>query len=205
MAKPKNIAEIKDGAVYILQPGTPIFVKTPELCRMFGKSNQWIGQLTNQGTINKQQTAHGALYPLVKTVNDYIQYLEDKTEERDGDDEKSEKIKNAAEALLKKSKAVIADLDAKERQGKMHRSEDVAAMTEDLVYAVRSALLALPGRLAVDVIAAKDSAEASDIITREVYKIMEELANYEYDPAKYEERVRERLKLEAQDGAEDDE
>jgi hypothetical protein len=52
--------------------------------------------------------------------------------------------------------------------------------------------MALPGRLAVDVASCDTPAEASDVIRREVYKIMRELAGYHYDPKKYEERVRER-------------
>ena len=74
----------------------------------------------------------------------------------------------------------------------MHRSEDVAAMTEDLIYAIRGALLALPGRLAVDVANINTAAEASELIRAEVFKVMKELSQYKYDPQKYEERVRER-------------
>lgn len=74
----------------------------------------------------------------------------------------------------------------------MHRAEDVAALTEDLVYTIRGALNALPGRLAVDVAAVSTPAEASEVIRKEVSKVMRELAGYHYDPKKYEERVRER-------------
>lgn len=88
-------------------------------------------------------------------------------------------------------------MEANELKGKMHRSEDVSALTEDLVYAIRSMLVALPGRLAVDVAEAADAAEAAIIIRREVHHLMEELAGYQYDPKKYEERVRERQSWEA--------
>ena len=40
-------------------------------------------------------------------------------------------------------KATIAKLEAEELKGKMHRSEDVAAMTTDLIYAIRGAMMAL--------------------------------------------------------------
>ena len=40
--------------------------------------------------------------------------------------------------------------------------------------------------------AVESPAEASEIIRKEVYKVMRELANYRYDPQKYEELVRER-------------
>ena len=73
MAKEKAVAEILDGKVYILQPGTPVYLKTADVCRMTGKSNQWIGQLTAQGTLTKDQTARGALYEMRKTVADYLE------------------------------------------------------------------------------------------------------------------------------------
>ena len=87
----------------------------------------------------------------------------------------------------------------------MHRSEDVAALTEDLLYTVRDSLLALPGRLAVDAAGAATAAEAAEIIKREVYLVMGELSAYTYDPKKYAERVRERMDWQAEHGGEDDE
>lgn len=191
----KAVAEIKDDEVYILQAGTKVFVKTADICAMTGKSNQWVGQLTSQGVINKQQTSHGALYDLSRTVKAYCDMLESRGSDKDEKDKEIEQQKSKADASYKQAKATMATLSAKELLGKMHRSEDVAAMTEDLVYTIRGALLALPGRLAVDVIAAADAAEASEIIRKEVYKIMEELSNYQYSAAKYEERVRERLNM----------
>lgn len=201
MAKQKAIAEINDGAVYILQAGTPVYLKTADICALFGKSNQWIGQLTSQGTLFKKQTPHGALYELSSTVRAYVDMIADREEGKDLGDEA---LKRKAEIKLKQAKADIAQLDAKERKGIMHRSEDVAAMTEDLIYTIRSALLSLPGRLAVDVMAAKDAAEASEIIRGEVYQVMEELSHYQYDAAKYQEWVRERMRLEAIAAGEDD-
>lgn len=203
--KQKSIAEVKNDAVYVLQTGTPIYLKTADICRMTGKSNQWIGQLTSQGVLVKRQTPHGALYEMTETVKAYIGMLDARTEEKDDKEKETDAVKRKAEATFKQAKATVASLEARELLGKMHRSEDVAAMTEDLIYAIRSGLLALPGRLAVDVVVAKDSAEASAIIEKEVYKLMEELSNYRYDSAKYQERVRERLNLEADDFADDDE
>lgn len=193
----KAIAEIKDNAVYILQAGTPVYIKTADVCAITGKSNQWIGQLTSQGTLAKSNTPYGSLYELTPNLQRYIEQIADRVDDIDEDDKKVEQQRRKAEATFKAAKASMASMDAKERAGKMHRSEDVAAMTEDLVYAVRGALLALPGRCSVDVVAAKDAAEAAEIIRREVYAIMNELSNYRYDAAKYEERVRARLNMDA--------
>lgn len=62
----------------------------------------------------------------------------------------------------------------------------------DLVYVIRGMLMALPGRLAVDTAGAASAAETSEIIRVEVYKVLEELAAYKYDPEVYVQRVRER-------------
>ena len=152
MAKAKEAAIIENGNVYILQAGTPIFVKTADICSMVGKSNQWIGQLTSQGTLNKSATPHGAYFCVADTIRAYCDMLEERAEPSptDEESEKIEKDRRKADASIKAAKAIIAGLEAKERQGKMHRSEDVAAMTEDLLFAVRGNLLALPGRLSIE-------------------------------------------------------
>ena len=97
-----------------------------------------------------------------------------------------------AEADMKRSKADMAAMQLKELEGKMHRSEDVEAVTNDLVYTVRSMIMALPGRLAMDVVQVASANEASALIRAECYKILNELANYNYDPAVYQRRVRDR-------------
>ena len=81
--------------------------------------------------------------------------------------------------------------------------EDVENIMADMVYTIRDALMALPGRLAVDAANASSAAEASDVIRKEVHKIMNELADYEYDPEKFEERVRERMEWSASDDDDD--
>lgn len=200
-AQKKPDAVIEDGAVYVVRAGTPVYVKTADICAMTGKSNQWIGQLVSQGILNKKSTPQGTLFDLAGTIRSYTAMLEDRanSEEKKAADA-TEKEKQEAEVSIKKANAIIKVLEAKELQGKMHRSEDVAAMTEDLIYSIRGMMLALPGRLAVDVVNTSTSAEAAEIIRKEVYKIMEELSHYEYDPKKYEERVRERKSWDTEGG-----
>ena len=86
----------------------------------------------------------------------------------------------------------MAEIQLKELKGKMHRSEDVEALTSDLVYTIRSMIIALPGRLAVDVAAVSTAPEASELIRTECFAILEELSNYKYDPEEYARRVRDR-------------
>lgn len=159
-----------------------------ELAALLSLGADRIYQLIRDGTL---QTVKRGRLLLADSIQRYIKYrLADAVDE---EDLQIEKGRRKSEAVMKASKATIAKLEADELRGKMHRSEDVAAMTEDLIYTVRGSLMALPGRLAVDVAAVATAAEAAEIIREEVYAIMRELANYEYDPKKYEERVRARM------------
>lgn len=185
---------------------TPGYCKTEDLANLFGLTGQWINQLTRDGVIKRRDTPAGKRYNVVESVRAYTQYLRDKAASRadKGIPEDKELEKFEAEVKIKQAKAKIAELEAQEVQGIMHRSEDVAAMTEDLIYTVRGSLMALPGRLAVDVTSAQTAAEAADIIRAEVFKVMQELSQYRYDPQKYEERVRDRMKWETEREADSD-
>lgn len=201
MAGKKPDVVVEDGAVYVLRAGTPVYVKTADICSITGKSNQWIGQLTSQGTLHKRSTPHGSMFDISETMKEYCEMLALRAGPQKSEKElKREEALDAADVTLKVSRATVAKMEADELKGKMHRSEDVAAMTEDLIYSIRGMLVALPGRLAVDVCAVETPAEAAEVIRKEVFKVMRELADYRYDPKKYEERVRERRDWGVNDG-----
>ncbi len=176
-------------------------VSATELACVLGITARYIRQLAEDGKLEKVSKGR---FLLCESVQRYVK-SQSKEDARSVEEQRLEKARQAADVTLKSSKAKIAKLEADELQGKMHRSEDVAALTEDLIYTIRSSLMALPGRLAVDVAAAATPAEAAEIIRKEVHALMRELANYKYDPEKYEERVRERRNWEAGGGDVDDE
>lgn len=195
----KKTAVPDEGAgqiIFSLQAGTPIFVKTADICAATGKTNQWIGQLTSQGVIHKTKTNHGALYNLFETMKAYCSMLDGRTKKSDTDASVVELRRKEAEAKLKESKALIAELEAKEFQGKMHRSEDVQAMTADLLYFVRGSLTALAGRCAADCAASSEPSEVQKIIEKEVFAILKDLSEYKYDKKRYIELVRQRASFE---------
>ncbi|MDR0326355.1 MAG: hypothetical protein LBI19_09705 [Oscillospiraceae bacterium] len=193
-AQKKPDVAIGDGAAYVLRAGTRVYVKTADICAMTDKSNQWVGQLVSQGTIRKVTTPHGAMFDVADTMKAYCALLEARAEKAaEKAVNPTEQARGRAEVSLKKAKAIKAVLETQELQGKMHRSEDVALFTEDLIFAMRGMLLALPGRLAIDAAGLTDPNEVSELIRREVYNVMDELSRYQYDERKYEERVRERL------------
>lgn len=166
-----------------------------ELAVALGLSRRRIEQLQQDGII---VPAKKGAYALPEAVQQYIKFITGN--QLDDEDRKREKALRASEVTMKSSKAIIEQMKADEMKGTMHRAEDVAAMTEDLIYTIRSALATLPGRVAVDVAAVNTSAEASEVIRKEVHKVMRELAAYHYDPKKYEERVRKRMDWSERDG-----
>jgi hypothetical protein len=163
-----------------------------------GKSIRRIQQLVQEEVITATKVKGVNKYDLALVAKQYIKHLEDKLA---GQEDRSRSFELEHEKLdvdidYKKSKAAIIDLELKELQGKMHRSEDVAAMTEDLIYTIRGMMVALPGRLAIDAANLTDAAEVSELIRREAYCIMDELSRYRYDSKKYAARVRKRRKWE---------
>ena len=164
------------------------------IAKLFGVTDRRVQQLAKEGIIPAAST-RPYKFDLLTTVQAYIKYLSDKIngkEQKSTDTVQAEADKLRAEADLKRSKADIAEMQLKELEGQMHRSEDVEAMTGDLVYTIRSMIMALPGRLAMDIVQVKTASEASALIRSECNKVLEELANYKYDPEAYQRRVRDR-------------
>lgn len=167
---------------------------TDIIVKLFDLDVRRVQQLAKEGIL-PAASQRPYKFDLLPTVKAYIRYLRDRAngkEAKTADTVKAEADKLRAEADLKQSKAKIAELQLKELEGKMHRSEDVEALTNDLVYTARSMIMALPGRLAMDVVQAGSANEASALIRTECYKILDELAGYQYDPEAYRRRVRDR-------------
>lgn len=173
-------------------------VNTTALASILGITARRVQQLAQDGTIVQCKRGY---FPLGDAVQRYINFRLNDSHIADEEVMEAEKKKLVNEARLKEAKATVAQIEAEELKGTIHRADDVEVITNDMIYTIRSALNALPGRLAVDVAGAQSAAEASEIIRREVHKVMRELAEYEYDPAKYEERVRERMEWEIADDA----
>ena len=186
--------------------------KTEVIAKLFQVTVRRIQQLTQEGILQTVEIKQGKRtlrrYDLMPTVQAYIKYLGDKAYGREQKESvaNKEEEKLQAEVDMKKAKAKIAQLELAELEGRMHSADDVESMTTDLCRAVRSALLSMPGQLAVDVAESTDAAEISEIIKATVNDILDELSRYEYNPDEYRRRVRERQGwLENHSADEDDE
>lgn len=116
----------------------------------------------------------------------------EKSEDRPVDDEKARSEKLRADADISIYKAKQEEAKWKEMEGQLHRSEDVQFMTEDLIYSIRGAITALPGKLAMNVASEDDPNVCSRIIKDEISRVLESLSEYRYSKAKYKARLKER-------------
>lgn len=167
-------------------------VTTQVIAKIFGVSTRRVEQLKTEGIIKGQ--GKPTKYDLLPTIQAYIKYLSDKANgrEKKQTDAQLMTAKLEAEKRIKTAKAEVAELELKELQGKMHRAEDVEAIMTDHVFFLRSMLMAMPGKLAVDLAGTHTAAEQADRVKSEVYYILDNLADYKYDPEQYKKRVMER-------------
>lgn len=170
-------------------------VGTTIISKIIGLTPRRVQQLANEGILSVDKENKNLKFDIFVTIPEYLKFKEAEFKENslEADIAKSEKRKAQAEADLKSHKAKMAKLELAEMEGEMHRSCDVEEMTAQLVYAVKNRLLSLPGKLAIDLARVDDPAQISAIIQNQVYDILEDLSNYEYEPEKYEKKVRERI------------
>ena len=140
-----------------------------------------------------------------EATKDYIKYLRQQLDKKQGNqNSKLDTDKLQAEVDIKNAKARVAELQLAELEGTMHRAEDVEAMTTDLVFSIRSALMAMPWRLAVDTAELETPAETSARIQEEVNEVLLSLSQYQYDPEEYKKRVKDRQGWASVEEIEDD-
>ena len=164
-------------------------VSSGELSKIIGKTDRTIQLLAKDGIIKAEKIKNKNQYNLYTVIQEYIDYLEKKGRQNFSS---LEEEKTNEEIRYKRAKADMMELELKELNGQMHRAEDVEEMTTDLVLAVRSSLLSLPGRLGVDVATVSSAAECSEVIKKAVCEVLDDLSHYEYNPEEYKKRVRER-------------
>lgn len=162
------------------------------IAKIFGVSTRRVEQLKEEGVIKGQ--GKPTKYDLLPTIQAYIKYLSDKAyaREQKKTDAELEQEKLAAEVRIKRAKAEMEEIELKELRAEMHRAEDVEAITTDHVFFVKSMIMALPGKLAVDLSGTHTASEQSARVKQETDYILQRLAEYRYDPEEYKKRVRER-------------
>ena len=185
-----------------------LYVDAKYIANVFGVTVRRVQQLTQDGVLSTEQVGGRRKYDLAQSIQGYVAYWKNKAtgNEKTKKDAANESDKLAAEVRLKNAKAETAELELEELRGTLHSAEDVEAVMTDHILLLRSMILALPGRLAVDVCGASTPTQAADLIKQECYTMLNQLAEYEYNPDEYQRRVRERKGWDTRvDGVESDE
>jgi phage terminase Nu1 subunit (DNA packaging protein) len=183
-------------------------MSTTQIAEVIGLTGERVRQLIKCGAITSYKRIGGDYYYSLAAVKQYIQYLRATHDEemRGGMNNDLGEQRLAADVRIKNSKAKIVELEAAELEGKMHRAEEVEVVFNDLIYAVKSAIMAFPGRCAVNWAKAKTPARASAILEDEARNVLNELAEYKYDPDRMKDLARERMgKEQAESDDEQDE
>lgn len=169
-------------------------ITTKELADKLGVTDQWIRDLSDRGILNPAETSSGGTryFDTETALLEYIAYQKDQID--NATDKATKDLIAQQELRFKRARADKMELEIAELSGQLHRTEDVEAITSEIIAGMRSAMLALPGRLAVDAAEAKTASEASAVIKAGVDETLNALAGYKYDPAAYAKRVRERQK-----------
>jgi len=165
-------------------------VSTAFVAKALGLSEDWVRQLDDSGYLESRRVGRLRKYDFFPTLEMYHEYMRMKEKSQDNLDDESRKLK--AEADWKEAKAEIEQMHRDEIKGQLHSSDDVMKITNNLVMAVRAEVLSLPGQLAVDCAETATAQEAAGIIKAACNDILNNLCNYEYDPAKYAALVKER-------------
>ncbi len=196
------------GEVMLTEESLSGYIKTKDLAKVLGVTDRRIQDMTKQGLLHKADSEVGkkGVYKMPDVLREYRASLSESArghKVRNESEENLEKAKLLAEVGYKKAKARKAETELKEYEGLYHRADDIEKLVTELVFTIRNALMAMPGRLSV-VCEGKTAVEISQLMRKEVYAVLSELAAHEYDPGAYRKLVREREGWKALEEREDD-
>lgn len=145
-------------------------VSTRELAEILGMSDRRIRQLENDGALVK--VSRGT-FDLSASIQTYINYLLEK-QKPDSEINKSEE-----EARWTKARREKAEMEIQIMRGELHRAEDVKSVMNHMLGNFRAKMLALPSKMAPQLVALTDVPRIKEILKSAVYETLTELSNYD--------------------------
>ena len=162
-------------------------VSSSVIAEQLGISRRTVTRLATSGVLTSEKDDRGHfIFDSAVAAEEYEAYIGGSDD--DGVDWNVENKK--ADTRNKTIKGDMLQLELDEMKGRYHRSEFVEDAINDLVFAVRSHIIALPGKLGPTVAGISDVALCVDAIKRECNAVLEDLARYEYNPEHFRERLR---------------
>ena len=132
-------------------------VDSKTIAALFELTPRRIQQLTKEGIITATKEGNANRYDLLPTIQKYIRYLTAKANGREPSKKRRRDRRGAGSRPRPTSSAARQTSprsSSRSSRAPCTAARDVEAVMTDLVYSIRSMLVALPGRLAVDVSAA---------------------------------------------------
>lgn len=142
------------------------------ITKLLDLTPQRVNQLVNQGIIPRAERGR---YELVPVVRSYIKFLRERAVRGDvgGDDYANHRTR------LTKARADIIEMERAQLEHKLIPADDVELTWNSILLNARNRLLAIPTKVAPDVFASQNLNEIRDIIKKEIYEALDELANAE--------------------------
>jgi phage terminase Nu1 subunit (DNA packaging protein) len=169
-------------------------VSTRKISEIFGYDPRRIQQLTHEGAFVK--VAHGK-YDLAQSIHSYIEYRVGKNKPKD-DDEIDNNVETALWTRARKEKT---ELEVKIIKGELHRSQDVKRVMNDMLTAFRQRVLALPTKMAPQLLMKDDVAVLKDLLEKAAFEMLNELKDY--DPNVFYELSSDKMFLEEDEVSDD--
>lgn len=149
-----------------------------ELAELLGVTPRRIQQLVDEGVVIKNGRGK---YEGARSVQNYIHYqlnvFQGKLEREGEVDYLNER------ALHEKAKREKAELELAVIKNELHRADDIRDIMSDMLVAFRSKILAMPSKLAPQLVGHTEIAVIMEAITKEAHEALSELS--EYNPADF--------------------
>lgn len=153
-----------------------VTVSSSVLANLFGLSTRRIRQLEEEGVINK--VARGK-YSLQENIKSYITFIKTTVDLKENKGEELKIDYDEEHALLEKAKREKAELEVALMQGKLHDAVDVEREMTKMLSAFRAKILAIPSKMAPQLIAQTEISIIENILETEVYNALTELSKYD--------------------------
>jgi phage terminase Nu1 subunit (DNA packaging protein) len=158
------------GAILEIKITRETTVNTQSLSNVIGITTRHINRLDDEGVFVKIDRGK---YQLCASVKTYIEKYVRPDENAD------KKVSfNEEKALLTKAQREKAEIELDELRDSIYRSDYIIPIMQNLLLGVRNRLLAIPQRCAPQVMAASESIDVQEIIRREIYDALSELAEW---------------------------
>lgn len=163
-------------------------VTTEQISEILGLSKRRIQQLAKEDALVR--ASHGK-FDLPASIKSYIEYLLER--EHSGD----ELDKAEEEAKWTRARRQKTELELQIMRGELHRSEDVKRVMNDMLGNFRAKLLALPTKMAPQVLGLTEIPPIKEKLKTAVYEAMSELSDY--DPSVFYDISKDKMFLEDDD------